>query len=225
MRQMKRSDLEDRYLPFISKTTLDRLVSKKYEGRFEPATIKKLQFLSEATDQNAYSSITQRILQTVDDTEHFSKLLGEYTYFRYRSHGGAVQYHSGRLRMLYASGGIPAFQHWPDSNNVEPLNSGFVFICASTVFMLGFREKGMRLAIAKIAGEGRLHGLVVSEHPIGRTPFAARFVLVPNSDERTIRRFADETTRNETRNGRPVTNGEAAFANELGGGTAFISLS
>lgn len=193
---------------------------KEIEPLFSPATIQRLKESEEAYPSTNFAPYMQRRLiwlyqqretfplykalsatigQQDHDLKHIvSNYLGEYRYFRFKSHEGHdnVEYCTGRLLIEKDGAGHPIFQHWSHDIPLDrnpPEHEGMVFRHGDRLYFAGRRPGVMRLAVAQeFDANGILNALLLSVRDKGPCePFCARAIVVPLNHTGWIDKFSD----------------------------------
>ena len=179
------------YDMYLSHSTVSRIFNEEDHEFAVGIQDLFMNLMSNRLDAYFYYKIADLINQDSDDLKKFiKKYCGCYTYFRYFDENGDsaysnstfnAKYVSGNIR-IYAAGGIPVFSHWSHNYDQEdPEHEGIIFLAGSRIFMLGYRNKILRLAIAEIPENPErepIHGAILSITTKYKIPFAARFVMI-----------------------------------------------
>lgn len=165
----------------ISKATHDRLLDDGYV----PAAHMQKRVIKLVSGLTAYSyqQIAQIIAQEDSDAERILRdFAGHYRYFRFFEDGVMHDWvFTGGTINIFSMKGVPMFSHRSNNapDDVMEEHRGFVYLCDNNLFMLGYRERALRLAIAHIGTErDRYWGVVNSVKLDLRYPFGARFLMV-----------------------------------------------
>lgn len=183
--------------------TLDHLASAEEDDRFQDQTQLLLMFVLKGIDRDrelealkavpssTYLEIAKRIGQTSTGLARLrSQIAGRYRYFRYHSVKGTTLKPAvveGALMIFEPHDGTVQFEHRSEDWGVdasEPEHTGWVFFRNGKIFMLGTRDRALRLAIIQLGEEDDpltklLDGLVLSvRNKNDSSAFAARSIVI-----------------------------------------------
>lgn len=152
-----------------------------------------------------YGSLSQMIDQDPRDRQRLiDQYKGTYRYFRFQppSPGEKEVYNFGKV-VIGHTGDRPTFEMWSanmDRRNADsdfagtsPENTGEIFCGNGKLYFVGHRKRVMRLAICReptndLAQE-MIRGILLSVTSHTNDPFAARFVLIHESNQSDMERY------------------------------------
>lgn len=155
-----------------------------------------------------------------------------YQYVNPTQDGNPV-YSAGKVAILISEEGFPSFKHWSgtylkrhgndvykfDETAIQPQHTGYVFCQGTRMFLWGWGEQTLRLAIMQFPTKFRrrdvyeLHGIVVSTRSDPQSPFASRFVMV--HDENLVLKARYDPGRKKKISGTTTKSGQEYFDIEL----------
>ncbi len=162
-----------------------------------------------------------------------NKIVGTYKYYRYYAPGVSLdghQYVDGKIS-IYISQETICFDHRSRSfidehgESGDPEHRGFVIYGKGFIFLIGAREGVLRLIVAEAPSSGKNYmvGLVLSVRSgTPYDPFAARFVIVPDSNIELQTKLEDKSP--TTLNKKKTTKGEKEFFRITNGDYAYLML-
>ncbi len=176
-------------LPLVKQTLYNLFDESRSDDRFSEGTQRRIiDLIHPNLSMRFYSRINGIIKAENEEIDTLSSYVGKYKYFRKNNLGSFL---AGAIR-IDSENGCFTFKHWPEVKNADeakgsPRHEGFVFIQGARIHLLGLGPRYIRPIVMHVCedlSKEALHGFVitVSEKARGSVLFAARFVMVHESN-------------------------------------------